>query len=158
MLSHLTHEEIMVAKELQGNVPLCERPFKLIGDRLGFDEEKVLHIIKQLKKKGMIRRLGAIVSPRTAGYMENVMIVWAIPATRCAEVGSTFATLREVSHCYRREPPLEGKYTIFTMVHCEDREALKKLINLMTEISGTAEYKLYPTVRELKKTSMVYFP
>lgn len=158
MLSRLTREEKMVAQELQGNVPLSERPFKIIGDKLGLNEEKVLNVIKDLKHKGIIRRLGAIVNPGVAGYKENVMVVWAITPTRCSEVGRAFAKLKEVSHCYRREPPLEGKYTIFTMVHSENEENLKKLINHMVNIAGKTAYKLYPTIRELKKTSMVYFP
>ncbi|MBW2545541.1 MAG: Lrp/AsnC family transcriptional regulator, partial [Deltaproteobacteria bacterium] len=113
----ITDMEKRVAQQVQGDIPLDKRPFDAIGKRIGISGNDVIDVLKRLKKKGTMRRFGAVLRHRRAGFSENAMVVWAVPEERCEEAGSLLASYREISHCYERTPPLEGVYNIFTMVH-----------------------------------------
>ena len=79
----LTKDEVNVARELQGDIPLVERPFQHIGDRTGLSESEVLSIAKRLQKQHIIRKFGAIVRHQMAGYRHNMMVMWAVSPSHC---------------------------------------------------------------------------
>ncbi|MBP9561624.1 MAG: Lrp/AsnC family transcriptional regulator, partial [Syntrophorhabdaceae bacterium] len=57
---------------IQEAFPVERRPFRVIGEMLGLDEETVLERIRVLKKKGIIRRIGPILERKRLGY-ESVL-------------------------------------------------------------------------------------
>lgn len=158
MYAHFTDEERAVARALQTDLPLTERPFLAVARVLGMDEERVVMITKSLRERGVLRKFGAIVRHGEVGYRTNVMVVWAVPPERCDAVGRLFASFPAVSHCYRREPPFNGRYCIFTMIHSrQGEEELRNLIGEMARRSGIEDFLALPTREEFKKTSMEYF-
>ena len=63
-----------------------------------------------------------------------------------------------ISHCYIR-PSFEGfPYNVYTMVHGNSPEDLKKIVNELAEIAGTASCRTLDSLKEYKKSSPVYFP
>ena len=60
-------------------------------------------------------------------------------------------------HCYDRECPDGWNYNLFVMIHAQTEEALKEIIRNISEKYGLKDYKVFKTIRELKKTSMKYF-
>ena len=42
---------------LQGNIPICSRPFAKMAEELGTDEEKVITRLRELKAAGYLRRI-----------------------------------------------------------------------------------------------------
>ena len=53
---------------IQSNFPLSSRPYKVIGDEIGMEEEEVLANVLNLKKQGIIRRLGANFQSKKLGF------------------------------------------------------------------------------------------
>lgn len=47
-------------KLLQEDLPLLERPYRWIGEKLGISEGEVISQIKELKEKKLIRQLSPI--------------------------------------------------------------------------------------------------
>lgn len=145
-----------IAKRLQGDIPLTPRPFQRIGVEAGFTESEVVATVREFLAAGVIRKFGAVLSHREAGYSSNAMVVWAAPPERAADVGRILAGFREVTHCYERVPAFEGKYTVFSMIHF--RGALRnEVLEEMSLKTRIGDYKVLRSLRELKKTSMVYF-
>lgn len=145
-----------VIEKLQEGIPLCERPFAELAASAGISEDEFIARVQRLRDEGAIRRIGPRLRHHQVGVHGNIMVVWAVPAERLDEVGSLFAGERSVSHCYVR-PPLEGlPYTLYTMVHARDMEQARRIVRELSRECGISDYRLLPTVRELKKSTPVY--
>lgn len=152
----LTPREAEIARTIQGDIPLSGRPFREIAEVLGFDEKEILSIVDGLRERGVIRKFAAIVRHQKVGYNHNVMVIWAVPPEQAEAVGKTFAAFEEVTHCYERTPPFDGRYNIFTMVHFR-QETDEVLLNQMADAAGVIDFRVLRSVEEFKKNSMEYF-
>ncbi|HOO91517.1 MAG TPA: hypothetical protein PLA74_11895 [Syntrophales bacterium] len=162
----LTDMDKKIIQEVQGDIPLDIKPYDSIGNRIGMQGNDVIDVLKRLQEEGIIRRFGAVLRHREAGFPENAMVVWAVPEERCEEVGSLLASYKAITHCYERTPPLEGVYNLFTMVHLAaegdeeepvGRNGMEELIGNISSVIGIGEYKIFRSLEEFKKNSMEYF-
>jgi DNA-binding Lrp family transcriptional regulator len=144
-------------KELQNGFKLESRPFKRIANELNWTEEEVLEQLKLSLESGLIRRIGVAVRPEKIGHFSNALVAWEVPADRIDSVGEGMAELREISHCYERECPEGWNYNLFTMIHAKSPDQLEEIITGLKKKYDLENYKIYKTVKELKKTSMRYF-
>ncbi len=152
----LTETEIKIAKYIQGDIPLIKRPFRAIGKESGIGEEKVIEAINDLIKRGIIRKFGAVIRHQKAGFIQNAMVIWAVPRQRCEAVGNILASFKEITHCYERTPPFEKRYTIFTMIHLQKNDR-KELIQKLSTAIDIRDFKVLISEEEFKKSSMEYF-
>ncbi len=142
---------------LQGDLDGTPEPYAAIAGRIGVSEQRVLERIRRLVDAGVIRRIGAMIRHIEAGIHFNGMVVWKVEPERMDEVGTLFANLPEVSHCYERPPFDAMGGTLFTMIHSSSEEECMKTITQMAELVGVHEYEILFSERELKKVSMTYF-
>jgi len=152
----LTVQEKEILQTLQDDIPLTPRPFATLGKRLNLKDDAVLEIIRQLADRGILRKFGAILRHRQAGFTQNAMVVWAVPEDRVEMAGKILASFPEVSHCYERAPSFEGKYNVFTMVHLKTRN-LPPVVRKMAEAANIKDYQILSSETEYKKSSMAYF-
>lgn len=152
----LTEKDKALARQIQGDIPLEKRPFRVIGKTVCISEDDVITSINRLKRQGCIRKFAAIVRHQRVGYEKNAMVVWAVPETECEATGQLFASFKEITHCYERTPPFEGKYNLFTMVHFR-KDPPEKLIRELATLSGIRDFQVLFSVEEFKKSSMSYF-
>jgi len=151
-----TEKERKIAKRIQGDIFLEKRPFKRIGKETGLSEEEVIGTINDFKKEKIIRKFGSILRHQRAGIVKNAMVIWAVPEERCEVIGNILTSLREVTHCYERVPPFEGKYNLFAMMHFKDDDS-ERLIQEISLRTGIKDYIVLETEEEFKKSSMEYF-
>ncbi len=150
-------KDIALIKALQKDVYLEAEPFQKIANSLGLPLNEVLEKVRELKEMGVIRRFGAALTPAKAGFKTNAMIVWDVEGMDEMRIGEIMASHPRVSHCYIR-PPFEGfTYTLYTMTHADSDEELQDIIKELGEKSGLKRYRILKTLKELKKTSPVYF-
>jgi len=149
--------DIALIKELQKDVYLTADPFQRIADTLGLSLDHVLEGVRDLKERGVIRRFGAALTPANAGFKTNAMIVWDIEGRDGLKIGEIMASHPRVSHCYIR-PSFEGfPHTLYTMTHANSEVELQGIIRELCTKSGLKIFRILRTIRELKKTSPVYF-
>lgn len=153
----LTDLEKKVVAAIQGDIPVSPRPYREIAERAGTDEETVLEILRDLHRRGLIRRFGATLRHQKSGFSANAMVAWRVEDDRADQVGEKMAQDLSVSHCYRRVSTEKWPYNLYTMIHAPDREACRTLARELSEKTGVTDYTLLFSTRELKKTSMVYF-
>ncbi|MBF0500577.1 MAG: AsnC family transcriptional regulator [Candidatus Riflebacteria bacterium] len=151
-----TDQKLM--SELQEELKLERRPFLRIAKNLGLTEEEVLSRIDNLLKQGLIRRLGLAVKPEKLGHTTNVMIAWNVPEEKMEEVGAALAGFSEISHCYERDTPPDWKHRLFTMIHARSEEQLQNIIQQVKDRFDIDDYRLFRSLRELKKASLKIFP
>lgn len=139
------------------DLPDGPEPFKAIAEAAGTDEQTVLDLLVSLKKKGVIRRFGATLRHQKAGYGHNAMVAWRVPEARCDEVGDIFAARPEISHCYIRRTYPEWTYNFYTMIHGERPGHAAEAVRDLERATGLKDHCTLDSIRELKKTTMVYF-
>lgn len=153
----LTETDKRIIYHLQGDLPVTERPFRWLADKIGLTEEAILGRIRALKEGGVIRRFGATLRHQQSGYPANVMVAWRVDEAEVEEIGSMLAGFRLVSHCYQRRTTPRWSYNLYTMVHGQSREDCAATVADMSAETGVDDYQLLYSRRELKKTSMRYF-
>ncbi len=144
-----------ILKLAQGDLPLEEAPYDVWAAELGIGPDELLKRLAALKASGVIREFKAILRHRQAGMQANAMVVWAVPEERIQEVGNKLAEEPAVTHCYER-PGLD-EFALFSMPHARSVSELQKLIDAIARRIGVERFKVYTSVRELKKSSMRYF-
>ncbi|MBN2437385.1 MAG: Lrp/AsnC family transcriptional regulator [Deltaproteobacteria bacterium] len=154
--SALSPREIDVARLIQGDIPLTQRPFQRIAETAGLTEGEILSLAGGLRQRGIIRKFAAIVRHQKVGYTHNVMVLWAVPPAHAKAAGKAFSSFEEVTHCYERTPPFAGRYNLFTMVHFRN-EADEVLLREMAAAAGISDFRVLRSVEEFKKNSMEYF-
>ena len=153
----LTDVEQKVIALIQGDLPVTEKPYLEIAEKLGQSEDTILSILKKLSDKGIMRRFGATLRHQKSGYKANAMVAWQVDEARIEEVGLIMAAFQEVSHCYRRDPAGDWPYNLYTMVHAKNRKTCHDTAKRMSEKASVDNYTLLFSKQELKKTSMRYF-
>jgi len=154
----LTELEKKVIASIQQDIPVTERPYLEIAGNLGISEEELLKTLSDLTNKGVIRRFGATLRHQKSGFASNAMVAWQVEENRIDEAGEKLATFKEVSHCYRRNPKEGWPYNLYTMVHAADEVACRELVSRLAAETSIDNYAVLFSRRELKKTSMKYFP
>jgi DNA-binding Lrp family transcriptional regulator len=155
-MEKLTEKQNKVARLIQEDIKVVSSPFAEIGNACGLTAGEVLKTTKELLEKGFIRKFCAILRHQQAGYKNNAMVVWSVPADQVEKTGQMLSASRSVSHCYQRNPAFQGKYNIFTMLHSQD-EKIPLLIKDIATSVGIHDYLILESIQEYKKKSPEYF-
>ena len=143
---------------IQGDIPVTERPYLALAEKIGISEEALIEILQNLDKMGIIRRYGATLRHQKSGFKANAMVAWKVAEARTDEVGEKMAGFKEVSHCYRRNPAPDWPYNLYTMVHAKSEKSCYEIAEKISKTISVDTYTLLFSKKELKKTSMEYFP
>ena len=143
-----------VVSELSGNLPVCERPYLEPARRIGISEKEFLDRARKLLQAGYIRKVGAVVSPRKAGFKANGMVVFRVPPKHINTIGKKLSSIPEVTHCYERHPGPDFPYNIYFMLHGRSKKDITQTVKGLVRILKIKEYQILFSVRELKKTSL----
>jgi DNA-binding Lrp family transcriptional regulator len=104
-----------------------------------------------------MRRFSAVLRHRELGFDANSMGVWNVPPDKQDAFGATAAGFAEVSHCYLRPSYPDWPYTIFTMIHTQDRERAANVLRSIATATGIHEYSALYSTHEYKKVRVQYF-
>ena len=154
----LTALEARVLLEIQDGFPLSATPYRDIADALGADVGDVLAAVDRLRAGGCIKRIGCVVNHVVTGFRNNCMVVWDVPDDRLDERGERVGELPYVTLCYHRprRPELGWNYSLFTMVHGREAEAVdEKIDELAADHLPFDHERLYST-ETLKQTGAQY--
>ena len=155
MLTELENEIIGL---IQGDIPITQRPYLEMAQKLGISEKTLLERLKDLSDKGVMRRFGATIYHQKSGFEANAMVAWKVDEVCIDEAGEKMASFKEVSHCYRRNPTDDWPYNLYTMIHAKDEESCRQIARNIAIETSIDNYTLLFSRKELKKTSMKYFP
>jgi DNA-binding Lrp family transcriptional regulator len=154
----LTQLEKKILTCIQVDIPICERPYLKMAEKLGVSEKSVLETLNDLCERGVIRRFGATIRHQKSGFQANAMTAWKVDESRLDKVGKIMAASKHVSHCYRRNPQTQWPYNLYTMIHAKNERSCREIARKLAEKTDICDYQLLFSCKELKKTSMIYFP
>jgi DNA-binding Lrp family transcriptional regulator len=150
--------ERRVLRIMQDNLPDSPKPFAEVAEAAGMEEEEVLALLRLLREEGVIRRFGAVLRHRQAGYGANAMVAWKAERAGIDAAGARMARHPLVSHCYYRPSPVsDWPYELYAMVHGRDAAERERTIRELARDTALTDYVVLESIEELKKTSLRFF-
>lgn len=157
MQTPITERDIAVIRAVQDDMPLVPHPFEECAASQGMTEDELFAGMEDLKRRGHLRRVAAILHHRRAGYAANAMAVWSVPEDRAEELGRRMAEFAAVSHCYQRPVYEDWKYNLFSMIHGRKVTDCEQIVDAIRDAIGIEDYAVLYSTKEYKKTRVRYF-
>lgn len=126
----LTQVETSLLNQIQSDFPLDAQPFEKLAVKLGISENAVIDLIEGLKKRGVIRRIGAVFDSQKLG-LKSTLCAMKAPVQRLNEIAELVNSYPEVTHNYAREHEFNLWFTLIA----EDE---KRMTEIMEEIKKRA--------------------
>ena len=152
----LSETERRVLAVIQRGFPLTATPYRDMAEQAGIDTTELLSILRDWQKRGIIRRVGAVVNHFKVGLPAAAMVVWKVDNEKIERLGNILAAFTEVSHAYERTATASWPYTLYTMVHAPDEKRIEEIVREMSRACGVSDYCILMTEKELKKTPPIY--
>ena len=156
MKNHISSMERKIIAVLQEGLGNSQTPYRDMAQRIGIETSELLVVLKDWKKQGKLRRIGAILNHFKVGLPAGAMVVWQVEPDRIVEVGQVCAGFKEVSHAYERRTCENWPYNLYTMVHGKSEEKVQQVVEQMGQSCGISNYRILATDRELKKVPPTY--
>jgi DNA-binding Lrp family transcriptional regulator len=125
---------------IQTDFPLAPRPYAVLGERLGICEEEALARVRELKKRNIIRRLGANFQSAKLGFRSTLCAAKVPPETMDAFVAEVNAQ-PGVTHNYLRK----HEYNVWFTCIGPSRDAVRAILDGITQRTGIAILNLPAT-------------
>ena len=142
---------------LSFQIPQGLEPFNAIATRLGVKPEQVFKKISRYKKTGILRKFGAALNHRKAGFKFNALGVWRVPLVRMNSAAKAAVSYPQVTHCYQRKTYPNWPYNLYTMIHARKKSTCLKVAKEISAKAKINDYQLLFSQKEYKKQSRVYF-
>ena len=140
MTGALSDEERAVLAAIQDGLPIEPEPYRVVGERTGMSEARVMELISSMLAEGKIKRIGAVPDHYALGITANGMSVWDVPDELAGDVGRRLGAREEITHCYKRPRQPGWPYNIFGMVHARSRDEVIATVERIAQELGLAHY------------------
>ena len=141
-----------IVEMLQDGLPVASEPYAAPAKELGIPVAELLERLRAMLARGELRRIGASVAHRNAGFVANVMCVWRVPPEKVEEFAREAVEFSAVSHCYGRATAPGWPYNLYAMIHGRAEKQCEAVIQRICEVTGQADYVALYSTREFKKT------
>ncbi|AOT69166.1 Lrp/AsnC family transcriptional regulator [Geosporobacter ferrireducens] len=148
----MTEIEKLVLNELQKGIPLVERPFMIIGEKLRISEDAVIDIVNVLKRKDYIRRFGGILDVNKLD-VKSILIGMKVEPQDIKRVTTLINAYKGVTHNYERKDDYNLWFTLM-------EQSQKKLNETIAEIrvkTGVKEMLCLPSIKKYKTSVFFRF-
>ncbi len=139
-----------ILNAVQRDFPVVSNPFAQIASKVGLPEEEVLQRLRNLKDAGVIRRIGAILDPRTLGWVSTLCAA-RVPEERIDAFVATVNRLPGVTHNYERK----AYYNIWFTLTVPTWEEVEKRLKEIAGQTGVREIVHLPA-REIFKVKVQF--
>jgi len=128
----------------QQGLPLTPTPYADLGERFGLTAAEVTELLKDLKKRGLIRRLGGVFSSRKLGW-QSLLLAARVPEERFYQVANLINQHPGVTHNYRRNQD----YNMWFTLSVGPEEDLQQEIARLEEKTGL-DFLQLPKIKQYK--------
>lgn len=132
---------------IQKRFPLVAKPFAVIAEELGADEETIIRLITEEKNNKIIRQISPIFDTKRLGYSSSLVSF----KVKREDIGTAVEIINShpgVSHNYEREHTFNIWFTL--AVDPDSKLGLKKTVEILAEEANAVEYIMLPTLKLFK--------
>ncbi|HBO84911.1 MAG: transcriptional regulator [Deltaproteobacteria bacterium GWC2_42_11] len=130
---------------IQTKFPITQKPYEAIGREAGISEKETIDRIANLKKEGIIRRIGATFDPKKLGFTSSLCAA-KVPKEKIDEFVNVVNSYPGITHNYERD----HQYNIWFTFIAESMDEIEKSLKEISEKTGITDIKNLPTVRFFK--------
>lgn len=141
-MPELSDIDRQILATLQGDFPICERPYSEAAAQLGIGEAELLARLESLLADKVLTRFGPMFQIEEMGGA-FVLAALAAPEARYEEVTALVNALPQVAHNYRREHQLNMWFVLAT----ESKAGIAEAIAQIEHDTGLPVYA-FPKERE----------
>lgn len=127
---------------LQGDFPICERPFEVVASRLGLSEQELIEGIGDLLDQGVLSRFGPLFNAERMGGALSLAAM-NVPDAEFDAVAETVNAFPEVAHNYARDHRLNMWFVVATETPTRYRQVIREI----AAATGLTVYDM-PKIRE----------
>lgn len=131
-----------IINTLQGDLPVCERPYREAAGRIGITEDELLERIQTMLADGVLTRVGPLFQIERMGGAFTLAAL-AAPEEGFDDVAAKVNALPQVAHNYRRTHDMNMWFVIAT----ETPEEIDRVIDRIEQDTGCKVYN-FPKSRE----------
>ena len=91
-----------ILNRIQSDFPIDRRPYRVIANDVGLEEEEVLQRVSTLKNAGIIRRIGGNFAPEKLGFASTLCAA-RVPQDKMEVFTRTVNRFPGVTHNYQRD-------------------------------------------------------
>lgn len=125
-MPELSDIDRQILARLQGDFPICERPYAEAAAQLGIDEADLLARLQTLLADKVLTRFGPMFQIEEMGGA-FVLAAIAVPEARYEAVTALVNALPQVAHNYRREHELNMWFVLATETKAGIAEAIARI-------------------------------
>src|SRR5438105_4610178 len=146
-MAELDEKSKLLLNVMQDEVPLVDRPYQALGEKIGLSENEVVDRVRALKNDKILRQVSTIFDTRSLGYQSSLVACKAPPG-KADEVAEALNQHPGISHNYARKHDFGLWFTI--AVPGENLARLQAHMDVLQELSGAQSIRLMPTLRLFK--------
>ena len=132
---------------IQKEFPLSPKPFEDIAKRFDVGEDEVISILKDEKKRGIIRQISAIFDTKKLGYKSS-LVAFKIDKNDIDKATLILNAHPGISHNYERDHDFNIWFTI--AVDPDSKLGLDKTVEILAKLTKAKEYIKLPTLKLFK--------
>ena len=145
-MTELTTFDKALLNLLQGNLPVCSRPFAELAAQLGTDEATVLTRLRWLKQAGYLRRIGTFFNSARLGYV-GTLVALQVDEDHMQSVAEAVNQYVGATHNYEREGEYNLWFTLLTQTPEQERTILHEVralpgVHGMMNLKSQKKYKI----------------
>ena len=139
---------------IQDAFPLEERPYLVLAEQLGSDEQSVFAAVENLRRSGIIRRIGGVYDSKALGFISRLcagkvptVVTGAADDNALEKFAAAVNEIPAITHNYVRS----HEYNVWFTVIAQSEEEIQKIVDdvcAKTELhdvhvlSATKKYKI----------------
>jgi DNA-binding Lrp family transcriptional regulator len=108
---------------IQTDFPLAARPYAVLGAALGMNEQETLERVRSLRRRGVIRRIGANFQSSRLGFASTLCAA-KVPPEKLDDFVATVNACPNVTHNYLRD----HAYNIWFTLIAPDHDAIRAIL------------------------------
>ncbi|MBW2238464.1 MAG: AsnC family transcriptional regulator [Deltaproteobacteria bacterium] len=134
-----------ILNRIQSDFPMTKRPYLSIAENLNLSENEVIKRLGQLKKKGIIRRIGGNFVPEKLGFVSTLCAA-KVPEDKIERFARTVNRYPGVTHNYQRD----NKYNIWFTFIAQSMDEIKENLEDISRETGVKEILNLPATKMYK--------
>ena len=130
---------------VQDEFPVAPAPYEIIAERCGTDAQEAERRIGDLRRQGVIRRLGAVLDSQALG-MVTTLVAADVDPDAVEGVAARIDGYTEVTHSYLRE----GRPNLWFTLVAASQDATDLILEEVASLAGVLSVVELPATRRFK--------
>ena len=135
----------IIINRIQSDFPIDARPYRVIANELGLEEELIINRVKAMKEQGIIRRMGGNFVPHKVGFVSTLCAA-KVPEDKIDNFAAVVNRYTGVTHNYVRE----NEFNIWFTFIAESREEISENLAQISKETGVDTILNLPATRVFK--------